>query len=257
MKANLNQIKINLAVILGIVLVINLFLISDLNNKTKNKVEEIKELTRPVDLKLVVIEDKNCKDCFDLTPVIDSIKNSNTNILREETRDIKEAKELIEKYSIEKIPTIILSGEIDRIKFSDFEEKENILLFNKQKPAYVDAVSGDIVGLVDLTMLEDKSCKECYDVIIHKGILNRFGVVVDNENTVDITDGEGKKLIEKYEIKAVPTIILSKDAINYPALIQVWKQVGSIEKDGTFVFREMEAMSGSVYKDLTTNKIVK
>ncbi len=115
MKANLNQIKINLAVILGIVLVINLFLISDLNNKTKNKVEEIKELTRPVDLKLVVIEDKNCKDCFDLTPVIDSIKNSNTNILREETRDIKEAKELIEKYSIEKIPTIILSGEIDRI----------------------------------------------------------------------------------------------------------------------------------------------
>jgi|SRR3989338_8009470 len=364
LKLNFNHIKINLSVALGIVLLINLFLVSDLGSKAKDKASEIKELTRPVNLEMVVIKDKNCKDCFDITPVVELIKNANTKIIREETKDIREAKELIKRYGIKKIPTIILSGEINRTELNDFEEKNGALLFKSQKPVYIDAVSGNsigrvsilhlkdsscnkctdlatlisgleqagvviadkktierasdkgkeliakykieqipalilsndisayesvsqawdnigtiekdgsyiirrinppfvntstgnVVGLVDMTMLTDKGCPECYDVKIHKGILNQFGVVFNNEKTLDITNDEAKKLIEKYNIKSVPTVILSKDAGNYPALVQVWGQVGSVEGDGTFVFREIKAIKDSIYKDLTTNKITR
>ncbi len=363
MKIKFDQLKISLAVILGIVLIVNLFLISGLTSDAEKKIEEIKELTRPVKLELTIIKDKNCNDCFDLTPIIDLIKNANTDIIKEETVDIKEAKESIDKYSIKKIPTIILAGETDRIELNGFEEKQGILLFNQQKPVYVDAISGEtigevsltyikdsscsectdlseaidgleksgvkvinkktvergsntgkelinkynieqiptlilsndisayeqisqvwgnigtiekdgsyiirrisppfvnastgsIVGLVDLIMLTDKSCQECYNVTIHKKILNQYGVVLDDEKTLDIADDEGKKLIEKYEIKAAPTIILSKDAGAYSSLVQVWSQVGSIEEDGSLVFREIKAIKGSVYKNLTANEII-
>ena len=363
-KVNFNQIKIGLSVALVAVLIINLFLISGLSIKAENKAKEIKELTRPVNLEITVIKDKNCKDCFDLTPAIELIKNANTKIIKEEVKDIKEAKELIKKYGIKKIPTIILSGEINRTELNDFEEKDGELLFKSQKPVYIDAVSGNsigrvsvknlkdsscakcadttalitgleqagvviankktiertsnegkelikkykieqiptlilssnisvyesisqawsqigtiekdgsyiirrinppfintstgnVIGITDITLLTDKSCPECYDVTIHKSILNQYGVVLGNEKTIDITAEEAKKLIERYNIKAVPTIILSKDASNYPALVQIWSQVGSIEADGKFVFREITAMKDSVYRDLTTNKITK
>ena len=76
-------------------------------------------------------------------------------------------------------------------------------------------------------------------------------------HNLDIANDEGKDLISKYNIGFVPTLILSKDAGNYPALVQVWGQVGSVEGDGTFVFREIKAIKDSIYKDLTTNKITR
>ena len=77
---------------------------------------------------------------------------------------------------------------------------------------------------------------------------------MNSEKTVDIASDEGKALIKKYSIKSVPTIILSKDADAYPALKQIWQQVGSVEEDGNYVFREVTQMGS--YKDLTTGDVV-
>ena len=359
-KINTASIEIILLAALGIVLLLNLFLSGSINTKIGEKISLVKELAKPANLQLTIITDKNCKDCFSIAQTADSIKKANVNILKEEELDISSAKALISKYGIKVIPTIIITGEINKTNFGDFEEKGNALVFAKQAPPYTDAVSGKIlgkvslihlkdkscdkctdlttiidglkqsakivdektldisssegkelikkysieqvptlilsnelsvyttisqgwsnvgtvekdgsyvvreisppyinastnkiVGLVDLTMLTDKSCASCYDVTLHKPILVRFSVDVTSEKTVDIADNEGKELIKKYDIKLAPTIILSKDAGVYTALKQIWPQVGSIEDDGTYVFRDVKQMGS--YKDLEKGEVI-
>lgn len=361
-KISLSGVKDVLIIVLGLVLLLNIFLASGLNGLVGEKVALLKESVKPAKLQLTIIEDKNCKDCFDIAAVADSIKKTNVEITKEEKLDFSSAKGLIKKYGIEKIPTIIVTGETNKTKFGDFEEKDGALLFMKQTPPYTDAISGkvegrvslihlknkdcdkcidlsstidglkknvkivdekivdigssegkelvrkynieqaptlvlskdlsvyivsetwdnvgtiekdgsyivrgisppyvntstnEIVGLVALIMLTDKSCAECYDVTIHKQIIPRFGVVsLGSEKTVDAGDSEGKALIEKYDIKLVPTIILSKDADVYPALKQIWQQVGSVEKDGSYIFRKLSDLQ-TTYKNLTTGEVVK
>ena len=74
-------------------------------------------------------------------------------------------------------------------------------------------------------------------------------------NDSPLSGQEGKNLVGKYNIKKVPTVLLSPEASAYEALSQVWERVGTVESDGVFVFREMEAIN-QTYKDLNNNKIV-
>ena len=80
---------------------------------------------------------------------------------------------------------------------------------------------------------------------------------MNKENKVDISSAEGKALVEKYAIKKVPTVVISGDLREYEGFDTVWGQVGSIEEDGTYVFRQLEVLSQNiVYKDLTTGEVV-
>ena len=74
-----------LAVSLGLLLIVNLFLAFGLKDTVKAKVEEIKELTKPAKIQLAIIENFACNDCFDLNEVISVIKKNNVNVTGEET----------------------------------------------------------------------------------------------------------------------------------------------------------------------------
>jgi len=112
-----------------------------------------------------------------------------------------------------------------------------------------------VAGLVELTLLNDSSCTKCYDVNVHKTILNRFGITLAAEKTLDVSDDEGKALIEKYGITLVPTMIISQDASAYPLFTPVWATVGSVEDDGVYVFRKPDVMKVP-YKDLSTGEVL-
>ena len=77
-----------------------------------------------------------------------------------------------------------------------------------------------------------------------------FGVVLGNEETIDISSEKGKQLLETYNLTKVPTIILSADAADYTVLAQVWSNVGIIADDGSFIFTNMEQLEGAKYTDL-------
>ncbi|MDO8618388.1 MAG: hypothetical protein Q7R49_00420, partial [Candidatus Daviesbacteria bacterium] len=77
-----------------------------------------------------------------------------------------------------------------------------------------------------------------------------------SQRSVDISSVEGKSLLARYGITKVPTILISPEADQYANLKNVWKNVGTVETDGWYVFREMQQLRGAVYKDLTTNQIV-
>ena len=90
--------------------------------------------------------------------------------------------------------------------------------------------------------MKDKTCKKCFDENRYLAILKRTGVVIGNSTVYDIASPQGKALLKKYRIAKIPTLVLSASANDYPGFAVSWKQVGSQEKDGWFVFREVQKM---------------
>ncbi len=323
---------------------------------------QIEELKKPVNLKMIII-DANCDVCFDIKEVVDNIRsNERINVTEVEVYSLTDSdvRALVLSYSIDRLPTVILEGEIDKVQLAGFENKGSAFVFTainppyydtKSKkvvglvkaiyinasycdlcrenyqtiefleqngvvfesklfldinssqaqqiintynlksipvlllsqdieayniqlsdlglnkvndfyivysaPPYVDSESGEIRGLAELILLRNSSCDQCYDVSIHSEILrNRFGVAIINETYVEVDSEFGQQLISKYNITKIPTIIILGDLEPYTALNNIWSNVGSIENDGAYVFRNMDALGNAVYIDLTLNKIV-
>ena len=110
------KIYIVLALALVVFAFYNIYQSSSINTLFEEKLAEVKEATRPAFMLMVVLQDPNCDDCFDLSPVIGSVKMANVNVTKELTLDLssEKAKELIDKHNVEKIPTILLFGEINK-----------------------------------------------------------------------------------------------------------------------------------------------
>ncbi|KKQ78467.1 MAG: hypothetical protein UT01_C0069G0005 [Candidatus Daviesbacteria bacterium GW2011_GWA1_38_7] len=198
---------------------------------------------------------------------IDSFKKAGVKIT--DTNEVVwnsfKGQKLINQYKITKVPTFILSSDIDfydNVKSSwtnlgTVEQDKTYVARNLFLP-YRDLEKNQILGLVDLIYLTDSSCSECYKAdAVQKPILKQgYGVGIRSERTVDVSSGEGQGLISKYKITKVPTILTSPESDQYTNLKNVWKNVGTVELDGWYVFREMQQLRGVIYKDLTTSQIV-
>jgi len=207
--------------------------------------------------------DSSCDKCVSLSGIVNAFKQSGVKIVEEKSVEYKseEGKQLVSKFGVREIPALIISKDIldyDSIKqiWSQLNttEKEGFFALHSNAPPYIDVSTDKIVGLVTLIMLNDKNCNVCYDVLINKQILARFGIEIGEEFSYDVNSDEGKELIGKYKITKAPIIILSPEAKAYTAFDQVWPQVGTVEDDGWYVMRTPEVMG--TYKDLTANKIV-
>lgn len=364
-KNNLYKfLEIGVFVLLGL-LIFNSFFVFGIGDDLNMRINEVKELAKPAKIEIIKLE-SSCSYCFDINEVINNLKESDLEILSEKSLsgNSQEAIELINKYNIKKLPTIILKGEIEKSSIQDFKQVDDILVFDNIIPPYEDAVTknvigkvssiiisdnncdvctdfnliirdikqsgiifidkeeqidfsnsrakelidkfnikklpvlllsddidayssisqdikqlgykkdgyyviesqvpyvevntGKIRGLVTLTMLDDSNCVECYDIEIHKEILGRLGLTINEEIKIDVSSNEGKKLISKYSIKNVPTVILTGDLDVYANFNTIWEQAGSVESDGAYIFRNLNILGRDiVYKDITTNIIIK
>lgn len=344
---------------IALILIINSIIIVFLNKDLNLKISEIKDLNKPANIQIIKILNSKCADCFDTSDVLSEIKSNKINLTEEKTLefDSEEARVLMNKYNINKIPTIIVTGEISKITSSldksndalvltqiappytalngdvkglvsltilkdssckecsdtslesiekiikivnktiieissaegqEYRTRYNItklptLIFSKElgdydyayginqnwakigtieddgsyisriiSPPYKDLEKDKIIGITDLILLKDSSCETCYDVNVHKEILKKYGLVFGSEKTIDISSNEGKEIINKYNLNLVPTFILSKDASAYSILMEIWPSIGTIEDDGSYVFRLVENMG--VYKNIKTNE---
>lgn len=205
---------------------------------------------------------KNCEVCRDLGPIISSLKEN--GIVFERIRAVEygseEANELISKYNLTKVPALLLSEDIDAYvigqQLSQQLKKENGYYVIESPAPYINTSNGKLRGSIELTMLYDSTCDICYNVTLHKNILERMGMYIEKENIIDINSNEGKEIIEKYNITQIPTILLRGDINAYEGFNQVWQQVGSIEEDNTYVFRNLSALGKVTYKDLSRGGVI-
>lgn len=201
----------------------------------------------------------DCKECQNISSIIPALKKvlTITNV-EEIAYDSAAGQQYLNKYGLEFAPTIILSS--DAAAYEGFaatwkkygtEETDGSFVFRNTIPPYLNITTHKVAGLVDITYLTDNSCADCYNVTMHKQILEGFGMKFGTESTVDISSEEGKALLEKYSITKVPTIILSSDAAAYAALGQVWTSVGEIADDGSYIFTAMSQLQGAKYTDVS------
>lgn len=248
-----------LAAALSLIILTNVVVVSLSNGAIDEKINRAKDLAKPAELQITKIA-AQCTDCFDISVIVSAIKQFKATIKENALEPAStDAKALIAKYNITKLPTIIVKGDAEKAGLSPVwksvgtQESDGALVLRVGAP-FVDVASGEIRGKADVILLNYSSCAKCYDVTLHEGVLKRYGVAVSSNRTVDAGSAEGRALIEKYNITKVPTVLVSPDAKYYDALIGIWQQVGSKELDGWYVFRAMEAMQGATYYDLAQKK---
>ena len=245
-KSFYNRLYFVLVIALVLFGLYNMSQISSFGKVYDQKLAEAKEAARPAEIQLTVIT-TTCKDCYDINAVVGVIESTGVNVTSKKELEVSsdEAKKLIGKYNIEKIPTVIVTGETDKSKSLVYklkeisEEKEGAYVFTKLEPPFVDSSNGKVRGKISLIHLKNDECEECFNLSSAIDQLSRSGLVFKNKETVDISSDEGKSLISKYGIKKVPTIIMDKEAEVYTLIAQSWSNLGTIESEGSFVMREI------------------
>jgi len=248
-KEDIKKIMKVLVIILLFLSIINLWLMYNLNKKSSEKF-----VFEPAKIQLITITNSKCLDCFNISPIVDSIKRKNVEIVKDDTleSDSIKAKELINNYGINKIPTVIVAGEVNKLGLSlQFEEKKGILFFSELEPPYTDALTGKIKGKVSVVYLEDSLCKDCTDLTDFVLKLQENNVKITQEIKVDISSSEGKRLVSKYDIEKVPTLIFSDDLALYEEIVDSLSIVGDVKSDGSYVL----TIINPPYRNLKTNKI--
>lgn len=214
--------------------------------------------------------DTSCTECFNISLIESQMTQAGIIVKKVETIEVnsEKGKELVEKYNITKIPTLLFNKELlayEQIQqvWKDFgtEEKDGTLVLRTLNPPYKNVKTGKLEGSVTLTYVVDKNCADCFETSAYNKLLkDSFSLHVKEEKTIDASTKEGKDLLKKYNITKIPTVMLSPDASAYPTLSTAWAQVGTSESDGTYVFREVGQLESYlksigeelVYKNVTT-----
>lgn len=214
------------------------------------------------ELRFTIIAPENCEDCWNVDLFFEAMAQYNIKELGRETLNVndKKAQNLIDQYAITQVPTILIAGELDKDPnlaqaWPNLGEViDGVFIFRRIVPPFIEISSGELRGKFSVIYLDDASCDECYDVALHDNALLNLGMQTDDKRTVDIDSDEGKELIEKYSITAVPTIFLAGDLTVYEGLAQVWPIFGQIADDGVYYFTGMEAMGN--YRDLESGQVI-
>ncbi len=240
-------------VLLALVIIVNMYTILNLKKEIQEKKVAAEEELRPANLNLYLLKDPSCSDCLDLSPLVGSIKNSNVKIQlqKEVLLGTDEAKALVPAYQLKKAPALVVTGEIDKLPPTTFEKRGDGLVFEASTPPFTIIVTGEILGLITATIVNDTGCAVCFDITQYLLLFEKAGFHITNLKTVDSKSAEGESLIQTYKISKLPSVVLSKDMDVYPNITKIWSQLGTIESDGSFILRE----ANPPYKDLDTNKI--
>jgi hypothetical protein len=199
----------------------------------------------------IIVEDKSCSVCRDFTLLLENFKQSQVFIAEEKIIDYKtrEGQSIVSQNNISKIPALLLSDDADAypeilqgLRQLGLTPKNGFYVIESSAP-YIEPNTGKLRGVVDVTYLKDETCLECYDVMMHKQILERLGIALGKEETIEASSSRGQELIQKYKIDKVPTIILQGDFEVYTQVEGLWlQQLGTKEEDGSYVFRELTAL---------------
>ncbi len=241
---------------LTIILIINISIIFFIQGKIKDVQKATEEALRPGNIELISILDKNCKECSNINPLATLIKEKNVKIVKESELSIngKEAKDMIAKYRITRIPTLIVTGELDKVNFlaEIMERKDDAFVLTQVPAPYVDAQSGKIRGIVESILIYKKDCEKCTDLSQLLLQIKNGGIYLGKEDSYESGSKESLDILKKYDIKRLPALIFSSDLGDYEQVRQNWQAVGTIDTDGRYIFRNINPP----YYDVQKKEIV-
>lgn len=221
---------------------------------------------RPQKFRLVTILPEDCADCFDIYQVTDFIGEAldvKYSAKKEYGAASAKAELLIKTYNIKTLPTFILQGNIEKSKIGELFDEASVgfkdgktFVYANNFPPFYNLEEKQVRGRFNITYLTDNSCAACYNIGLHDNALQNLVMTPSASSTIDISSVEGKKLMNDYKIHYAPTILIKGDTDAYQNFGNLWETVGTIEKDGTYIFREKGLNLMGVYKNLWTGALM-
>src|SRR3989338_1544021 len=166
-----------LFVAVGALLLTNAYLLYGTQQKVSKEKKEAEEAAKPAELQLTILGAAECKECFDISMLINPLKgNEKVQVTGETTIEYTsdEGVKLIEKYGIVHVPTVLVAGQTDKaFDVASFLQNigkkadDGVLVVTNVPAPYVDVLSGAVKGAFTATYLTDTGCKECYDPQLH------------------------------------------------------------------------------------------
>lgn len=265
MEKNKESLVMKLIPVVLILVVIlsftNIFMLQERKADVIGAQKILEEELRPAKLELIKIKAENCDDsCYDIEEFISELKKQNVNITneREVLDNSPEGESLISRYSIQKLPTIILSGEVNKSEqlTKYFEENgeitDNNFLYSSLRAPYYNNVLKMIVGLVSITHVVDSSCQECANLSSISDLFKEQGVFITSEKVIEYDSEDGQKLITQFGIKEVPAILISNEINYYPEIKQTLEQAEVTEKDNYYALHS----TSPPYRNISKNEII-
>ena len=228
--------------------------------------------TRPL-VRAVVLEDPaRCPDCFDIRQYAVSLDG--TIAISTEAGDLaawdaRLAADDRDLANSKRLPAIAFNATIRdypqlvndwtaigyTITFGSGPYEGDWYVLPTLNPPYLDRTTGEVTGRVEVTYLTKRDCDTCVRQGDFRQFLIASRITPFTERTVDADTPEGRRLVVQHNITAVPTILLSENALDYPGFRPGWDVVGSVEEDGTLVLRDLERLR-VVYYDIPTARVM-
>lgn len=222
----------------------------------------------PEAINITIIAAPDCDRCDSATVLLEQLQDVapvyNVTVGQVTTIDAAspQAVSLISRYGIKKLPTMIISSNIQSnqqflsIWQSNIgtRESDGSLVFRALYLPYYDTEKQSVVGLVKGIAINATSCEECIDASAFFVSLESeiVGMQFSNETLLQETDQEAEALIAQHNITKLPTLLLSEDALAYDFFNQSIVKYGTIE-NGWFVLRNVTPP----YVDLEANHSVR
>ncbi len=232
--------------------VINTAIITSRTQAAATAATDMQEKNRPAELSITVIT-AACTDCAGVGKVLEELKGK-ARIIQETTVDAasEQGKELIRTRGIARVPTLIVSGEVEKqtTLWQGWKAVGGERIFTDVRLPYVDALTGEVEGRVAVTTLADPGCTTCGNMSGMVDFLKQSGVVFGQQKIVNYT--AAADLIAQFGVTKVPAIIISKNVVEYPEVAAVWAQLKAVEKDGFYVVGAL----GPPYRELASGQVV-
>lgn len=213
---------------------------------------------------VIFINDSSCgSQCQTMDSLLAYFRDAGVKFGKVVLADYKgnAGKEFVAEYGIKRVPAALISSEIAQYpnvgkNFLQSGSPTNGFYTLLSPPVYREINTSALRGIANFTFITDKTCKECFGPELMRAAFKSLGFIASSERIVDSNSNEGKSLIAKYNITEVPASILAGDIVVYANLRNAWSEVGSVEADGAYVFRDLEPLGeGIVFKDLGTGRI--
>lgn len=257
-KENISDFRINfwLGLFFGFLLFAGLlsasFVSSMVDNILGKKLADIEEAKKPANIEIVIIKDDSCEKCFDIAPYLDLVKKANTSVISEKIIDFKseDGKKIVEENKIEKLPSFIAKGEIEKNSSlkSLWQEigkiSEGRFVFTKVGNPYIEASSGKIKGDVEFIILQDKNCSDCFSLDDYINAFQKYGLPIGNKKVLDISSEEGAKAVKDYNIQKSPSLIIKGDVSHYSDILgklgEINNDIFVLKTDGMFPYLDLK-----------------
>lgn len=233
-----------------------------------NQNNTIQPVPEPAEITLTLITDSNKTNLIQLASFVQQLEQlPGIKITSQKKLEIgsEEGRQLIEKYNVERVPAILLQGETKKSTVLaqnwpkvGTAETDGTMVLRNIPPIYLETSTGKLRGETKATFVSVSDKNGVFDAeeVYMQILQSAFGVKPVEQETISYNSPEGKAMLSKYKLEKLPTAIISGDLNAYNGFPEVWLQGGTVEADGNYIFRSLDAIQGITYFDLNKNEVI-